>query len=168
MLRVIDRDSTVIGQVPVRVGLRTSNGKVSRFTEKTVWTIGRQTGSEIMHRRSDGPLPSVPRGWAGRDFIPFVKSDKQAQPKPQTAQPKPQTAQPKPSPVGGKGPVVSPQVVIKALEELREQYRSEGMTEPMIYSGISSSPAQAVTYLMAAPEVAERLADIIGKMAMPR
>nr|WP_250808508.1 hypothetical protein [Neorhizobium tomejilense] len=152
-LNVTDKESLIIGKVPVREGLRTSSGKVTRFTEKTVWTVGR-SGFETMHRKTDGPLPSVPRGYAGKDFVPFEPTKKATPPVPT----------PKTAATVRTDAVVSPSMVLKALELLREQYRGEGLTEPMAYSGISASPAQAVTQLLSAPDVDKRLSAIMDNL----
>lgn len=57
-MHVIDRDGFVLGSVPCKVGLQTYAGKVTRHTDKTVWTMGKD-GIEQMHRAYDGRLPSV-------------------------------------------------------------------------------------------------------------
>lgn len=59
MLRVTDKDGIVVGQVPARVGMLTTYGSISRFTEKSVWAINRD-GVEVLYRAYDGSLPSVP------------------------------------------------------------------------------------------------------------
>ena len=61
-LHVIDRDGFTVGHVPVRIGLNTRDGKVSRFTDKTVWTV--KDGAEKMHRAYDGCLPVLYQSYA--------------------------------------------------------------------------------------------------------
>lgn len=57
-LHVIDRDGFVLGYTNCKVGMKTTRGKVSRFTSKTVWTITK-AGTEEKHRVYDGRLPSI-------------------------------------------------------------------------------------------------------------
>ena len=67
-LNVVNKDGFVVGRVPARIGLMTQAGKISRFTEKTIWCVSRQTGVEWMYRKCDGPMPSVSRHFAGNAF----------------------------------------------------------------------------------------------------
>lgn len=71
-LQVADKDSMIIGKVQARVGLVTQAGKISRFTEKTIWCIGKKSGLEHMYRKCDGPLPSVSRHFAGKAFEAYT------------------------------------------------------------------------------------------------
>jgi len=57
-LHLIDRDGFTKGYVDCAVGLKTTLGKVTRFTDKTVWTEAKD-GTESKHRAFDGRLPSV-------------------------------------------------------------------------------------------------------------
>ena len=56
-LHVINRDGFTLGYAPVKVGMKTREGVVTRFTDKTVWTC--MDGKERMHRAYDGCLPVV-------------------------------------------------------------------------------------------------------------
>lgn len=62
-LRVIDKDSIVVGTILCRVGLLTYAGPVSRFTEHTVWTVAK-SGVEQRFRQCDGRMPGVYRSRA--------------------------------------------------------------------------------------------------------
>ena len=73
-LHVVDRNSYPIGVVKARVGLTTQAGKISRMTDKTIWVVGK-SGIEQMYRRSDGPLPSCTKTYAGKGFIPKAEWD---------------------------------------------------------------------------------------------
>lgn len=68
-LGVVDRESIFIGKVEARLGLVTREGKISRMTDKTVWCVGK-SGLERMFRSTDGRMPSVTRGSAGKTFEP--------------------------------------------------------------------------------------------------
>jgi hypothetical protein len=70
-LAVIDKDGFVKGWVEVRKGLRTDLGDVSRWTEKSVWTIGKNLEHEVLHRKYDGRMPCVYVSYAGK----FRRSD---------------------------------------------------------------------------------------------
>lgn len=62
-LSVIDREGVEVGKIPCRPGLQTYAGVVTRNTDKTVWTQG-SSGSEVMHRKYDGNLPSIYKSYA--------------------------------------------------------------------------------------------------------
>ncbi len=67
-LHVIDRDGFTVGHMPVKIGINTREGRVTRFTEKTVWTLSKD-GIEKMHRAYDGCLPVVYRSNAPADGV---------------------------------------------------------------------------------------------------
>jgi hypothetical protein len=64
-LHIIDRDGFTKGYTDCVIGLQTTYGKVTRFTDKTVWTESK-SGSELKHRACDGRLPSVYQSKAPR------------------------------------------------------------------------------------------------------
>lgn len=57
-LRVIERCGFVLGKIACRPGLQTYCGVVVRCTDETVWTRN-ESGAEVAHHLSAGPLPSV-------------------------------------------------------------------------------------------------------------
>lgn len=57
-LHVLNKESVPVGRMAARIGLHTTYGKITRLTDKTVWTEGRD-GVELRHRAYDGRLPGI-------------------------------------------------------------------------------------------------------------
>lgn len=70
-INVLDGDSIVIGHLPARVGLRTYRGKITRFTEKTVW-VETKDGREVMCRAYDGGFPATYRQFVRKDEVTWL------------------------------------------------------------------------------------------------
>lgn len=68
-LRVINKDSCVVGYVEARIGLRTYAGAIVRFTDKTIWCVSRD-GIEQRYSRNNH-MPAVYRSRVRKsEFIP--------------------------------------------------------------------------------------------------
>ena len=59
-IKVINKDSVVIGHVLARIGLLTYAGPITRFTEKSVWCRSKD-GAEHCYRLHDGRVPATYR-----------------------------------------------------------------------------------------------------------
>jgi hypothetical protein len=65
-LWIINKDSMPIRQIEARPGLKTYAGRISRVSEKSIWTIDRR-GNEQLHRECDGRLPSIYQSYAPKE-----------------------------------------------------------------------------------------------------
>lgn len=68
LLHVLNKDNITVAYVKPRVGLRTYAGKITRWTDKSIWVIN-SDGNEVCWRKSDGRLPGVYRSRARKSEL---------------------------------------------------------------------------------------------------
>lgn len=53
-IKVLRKDDVVIGTVAARIGLRTYYGKITKYTEKSIW-VETKSKNVVMYRMMDNP-----------------------------------------------------------------------------------------------------------------